>query len=61
MAYMHPFICLERRDRLVVEISGDFAGTSFGRQVDSGPSLCKICVVKNVCNRLRLSCTYTAT
>eukprot|EP00978_Attheya_sp_CCMP212_P023982 scaffold74643_cov60-Attheya_sp.AAC.1 len=46
-----------RCNRLVVEISGDLAGTSFGRQVDSGPSSCKTRVVKNVCNRLRLSCT----
>eukprot|EP00978_Attheya_sp_CCMP212_P014345 scaffold36435_cov39-Attheya_sp.AAC.1 len=29
-----------RRDRPVVKRSDDLAGTSFSRQVDSGPSLC---------------------
>jgi hypothetical protein len=38
--------CLLMRDRWVVERSDDLAGTSFGHQVDSGPSSCKTRVVK---------------
>jgi hypothetical protein len=43
-------LCVSMRDRWVVERSDDLAGTSFGHQVDSGPSSCKTRVVKNVKN-----------